>query len=189
MKENSSLCVLMLVYVDSDWAGDKIARKSTTGAVLKVGGDAVKTYSRNQKTIALSSGEAELYAIVSGIAEAIGIQSFWAEFCFKYKIRCFSDSSAAVGIVKRDGIGKVRHLQTQFLWVQEMTTNNKASIHKVGTDSNPADLLTTYLDSKQLTDILLSSTFVIQPIDHNLHQTSSTMSACCVPVSGRRINK
>lgn len=62
------------VYVDSDWAGDKISRKSTTGAILKVGNDVVKTYSRNQKTIALSSGEAELYAIVSGIVEAIGVQ-------------------------------------------------------------------------------------------------------------------
>lgn len=136
--------------VDSDWAGDKISRKSTTGAILKVGGHAVKTYSRNQKTIALSSGEAELYAIVSGIAEAIGVQSICADYGFNCKIRCFSDSSAAVGIVKRDGIGKVRHLQTQFLWVQEMTNNGKATIHKVGTNSNPADLLTKYLDSNTI---------------------------------------
>ena len=73
-----------------------------------------------------------------------------ADVGFKCKIQCFFDSSAAVGIVKRDGIGKARNLQTQFLWVQEMTTNNKASIHKVGTDSNPADSLTKYLDSKTI---------------------------------------
>ena len=76
-------------HVDSDWAGDTISRKSTTGAIIKVGGDAVKTYSRNQKTIALSSGEAELYAIVSGIAEAIGVQSFCAEFGLECKFRYF----------------------------------------------------------------------------------------------------
>ena len=137
-------------YVDSDWAGDKVSRKSTTGVILKVGGDAIKTYSRNQKTIALSSGEAELYATVSGMAEAIGIQSICYDFGFNCEIRCFSDSSAAVGIVKREGIGKVRHLQTQFLWVQEMTSNGKATIHKVGTNDNPADLLTKYLDSNTI---------------------------------------
>ena len=75
--------------VDSDWAGDKISRKSTTGAILKVGGHAVKTYSRNQKTIALFSGEAELYAIVFGIAEAIGIQSICADYGFTCKIVVF----------------------------------------------------------------------------------------------------
>ena len=37
------------VFVDSDWAGDNITRKSTTGAVIKLGGFTVKTYSRNQK--------------------------------------------------------------------------------------------------------------------------------------------
>ena len=65
------------VFVDSDSAGDEISRKSTTGVVIKYGGYTVKTYSRNQKTIALSSAEAELYAIVSGVSEALGIQSSW----------------------------------------------------------------------------------------------------------------
>lgn len=130
------------VYVDSDWAGDNISRKSTTGVAIGVGGRLLKTYSRNQKTIALSSGEAELYAIVSGIAEGIGVQFILKDFGIIANVRCFSDSSVAVGIVKRAGIGKISHQQTQCLWVQECISLGKASILKIGTNSNPADLLT-----------------------------------------------
>jgi hypothetical protein len=118
--------------------------------VLKFGDHTVKTYSRNQRTIALSSGEAELYALVSGVAEALGIQSIVNDFGFSCKIRCFTDSSAAMGIVKRSGIGKIRHLQTQYLWIQEAVSSNKVTIHKVGTNDNVADLLTTYLDGNTI---------------------------------------
>ncbi len=138
------------VIVDSDWAGDKVSRKSTTGCVLKFGDHTVKTYSRNQRTIALSSGEAELYALVSGVAEALGIQSIVKDFGLDCNIRCFTDSSAAMGIVKRSGIGTFRHLQTQYLWIQEVVSSNKVSIHKVGTNDNVADLLTTYLDGNTI---------------------------------------
>ena len=138
------------VTVDSDWAGDKVSRKSTTGTVLKFGDHTVKTYSRNQRTIALSSGEAELYAIVSGVAEAFGIQSIVRDFGLDCQIRCFTDSSAAIGIVKRTGIGKIRHLQTQYLWIQEVVNSGRVSINKVGTNDNMADLLTKYLDSSTI---------------------------------------
>ena len=50
------------VYVDSDWAGCRRSRKSTSGGVLLFGGAAVRGWSSNQSVIALSSGEAEYYA-------------------------------------------------------------------------------------------------------------------------------
>ena len=50
------------VYVDSDWAGCRRSRKSTSGGVILFGGAAVEGWSSNQRVIALSSGEAEYYA-------------------------------------------------------------------------------------------------------------------------------
>ena len=47
------------VYCDSDWAFDKIARKSTTGVVVKWSGGFVGTLSRTQGSVATSSTEAE----------------------------------------------------------------------------------------------------------------------------------
>ena len=53
----------IVTYVDSDWAGCSTTRKSTSGVVLQILGATIFTCSRTQGTIALSSGEAELYAI------------------------------------------------------------------------------------------------------------------------------
>jgi hypothetical protein len=53
-------------YVDSDWAGCRKSRKSTSGGILYLGGVAVRAWSSNQNVIALSSGEAEYYAALKG---------------------------------------------------------------------------------------------------------------------------
>ena len=49
-------------YVDSDWAGCRKTRKSTSGGVLMLGATAVRGWLTNESVIALSSGEAEYYA-------------------------------------------------------------------------------------------------------------------------------
>ena len=138
------------VHVDSDWAGNRIDRKSTTGVVVRYGGQVVKTYSRNQKTVALSSGEAELYAIVSGTSEALGIQSIIRDFGRDGYVVVNTDSIAAIGITKRSGNGRIRHLQTQFLWIQELVVGGRISIYKVPGNVNPADLMTKYLGGESI---------------------------------------
>lgn len=52
-------------FVDADWAGDKTDRKSYTGFVYKLSGSAIPWESRKQKTVALSSTEAEFMALLS----------------------------------------------------------------------------------------------------------------------------
>ena len=54
---------------DSDWAGDKKNRKSTSGGVIRAGSHFLKSWSKGQSTIALSSAEAELYAIIKIASE------------------------------------------------------------------------------------------------------------------------
>ena len=48
-----------IAYADADWASDHISRKSVTGYIIKLAGGAVSWVSRKQKTVALSSTEAE----------------------------------------------------------------------------------------------------------------------------------
>eukprot|EP00969_Alexandrium_andersonii_P050102 2199054-Alexandrium_andersonii.AAC.1 len=59
-----------------------------------------------QKTIALSSGEAEVAGIVKGAAEGMGIASIALDRGFSAGLRVYADSSAAVGICRRTGIGR-----------------------------------------------------------------------------------
>ncbi|XP_059064546.1 secreted RxLR effector protein 161-like [Cryptomeria japonica] len=56
----SARCTLDLIgYTDSDWAGDSIDRKSTSGYVLSLGSGPICWSSKKQSSIALSSTKAE----------------------------------------------------------------------------------------------------------------------------------
>ena len=58
------------------------------------------------------------------------------------KIRLLVDSSVAKSIAFRTGLGKLRHLEIQFLWLQEAVRAKKVVLSKVRGDVNPADILT-----------------------------------------------
>ena len=61
----------LTAFSDSDWAGDKQTRKSTAGGVVRAGSHFIKSWSKNQSTIALSSAEAELYGIIKTTSETL----------------------------------------------------------------------------------------------------------------------
>ena len=66
--------------IDSDRAGCKVTRRSTAGIVVKLGGRLLHFGSKLQKSIALSSGEAELSAQVGGLTGGLGIKNLFREF-------------------------------------------------------------------------------------------------------------
>jgi hypothetical protein len=133
------------VYTDSDWAGCVKTRKSTTGGALLRGRHVLKTWSGTQATIALSSAEAELIAAVKGAAEGLAVRSLVRDFGRNCALRVHVDSSAAIGICRRTGVGKVRHLDTRLLWVQELVRDGTLEVIKVAGTENPADLMTKHL--------------------------------------------
>ena len=87
---------------------------------MTVGSHLLKTYSRQQKTVALSSAEAELHASVAASAEALGIVALMKDMGVDAIGEVYADSSAALGIAQRQGMGKVRHIWTQAVCVQEV---------------------------------------------------------------------
>ena len=117
---------------NSDWAGDKVTRRSTSGGVLRWNGDVLKGWATKQQTIALSSGEAELYAISRTASQVIGLIQLLADFfpkVMKGVVR--TDSSAAIGIAARRGLGRTRHIQVQYLWIQEKVASSDFLIKKI----------------------------------------------------------
>ena len=76
------------VFVGSDFAGDPVWRKSTTGLVAQIGNHTVKSGSTLQSLTALSVGEAEFYAVVKGRQVGLSLR-------FPMKIEIQSDSSTA----------------------------------------------------------------------------------------------
>ena len=132
-------------FADSDWAGDRKDAKSTSGGVLQWAGHTLKTWSSSQSTIALSSGEAELYALTKCAAQTVGMISIARDFGILLNGLVTTDSTAAMGIVHREGLGRTRHIQCQYLWLQEKTKDKSIIMEKVSTKENPADLMTKHL--------------------------------------------
>ena len=116
------------VYTDADHAGCLRTRKSTSGGAVVWGQALLKAWSRTQTLIALSSGESELAAVTKAAAEALGIQSVLSDFGVSVKIEIHSDATAAIGICKRQGLGRVRHLATADLWVQQKVRSRELKL-------------------------------------------------------------
>ena len=129
-------------YADSDWAGEEGTSKSTSGGMVCYGDHVLKSWSTTQQVIAMSSGEAELYAMTKASAQLIGLCSMARDFDLELDGIVHSDSTAAIGIVHRMGLGKTRHIRVQYLWIQERVYDGDLKVRKISTDVNPADLMT-----------------------------------------------
>ena len=136
-------------YSDTDWAGCARTRKSTSGGVIVLGSHILKTWSSTQPTISLSSGEAEFYGVVRASGAALGQQSLFRDLGVELQVCVWTDSTAAVGISTRQGLGKLRHIDTHTLWIQERVRNKSLKLRKVRGDCNPADLLTKHMPSRE----------------------------------------
>ena len=119
-----------------------------------LGSHCVKHWAKTQPTISLSSGEAELSGIGSGISQALGIQSIARDLGLDLKLRVHTDATAAIGIARRRGLGKIRHLDTTDLWVQEKVRSGQIELLKVAGTDNPADMMTKYVERPTLTKMI-----------------------------------
>ena len=121
---------------------------------------------RKQTTVALSSGEAEMVAALSGACEGLGLHELWQRLIdFKsievndkdqvlnndklnkaqrapLQILC-SDSTAAIGIVRRKGSSRrTRHVELKAFFLQQWAQRPLVQVVKVGTSDMLADALT-----------------------------------------------
>ena len=136
------------IWSDSDWAGCVKTRRSTTGGAMMRGWHVLKVWSTTQDTIALSSAEAELIAAVRGAAEGLAMRSVLRDLGEDCSLQLHLDSSAAIGICRRTGVGRVRHLDTRLLWIQELVRDGRLEVGKVAGTENPADLMTKHLSAE-----------------------------------------
>ena len=142
------------IQVDSDHAGDAMTRRSTTGMVALYGLHVLKHSSNVQSTIALSTGESEYYALVKGGSVGLGLQSLLEDFAVETQVLIQSDATAAKGTVNRAGLGKARHIQTRFLWLQERVSMDHLRVEHIPGKSNRADALTKSIPGVQMSETM-----------------------------------
>ena len=147
------------VWTDSDWAGDRSSkqrrRHSVSSAMLFLNGGLIAAWSRSQKSIALSSCEAEFLASAGGAAEALQLKELW-KFLSKREvaITAITDSSSCRAFAERLGVGRLKRIDTRYLWMQLEVKKKSLRMEGIPTLWNMADLGTKRL-SRQRREFLM----------------------------------
>ena len=142
------------VCSDSDHAGCLKTRKSTTGMVLMRDAHCLKVSSHTQSTISLISGESEYHGIVRCAAIGLGARSMLADFGMCADVVVRTDLSSGLTVGSRRGLGRLRHVQTRYLWVQQRVQEGDLRKKKEPGDTNVSDTLTKPLDEKRMLNLL-----------------------------------
>ena len=111
-------------FRDSDWAVDKSntmrRRHSISSGMVFVNGRLVTAWSRTQRSIALSSSESEYLASASAGAEALYIGRLWNFLTQREtEVGVITDSSSGKAFTQRLGVGRIKHVDVKFLWLQK----------------------------------------------------------------------
>ncbi|KAJ9547324.1 hypothetical protein OSB04_019867 [Centaurea solstitialis] len=113
----------LTAYSDSDFAGCKLDRKSTTGGSQLLGGKLVSWTSKKQNFVSTSTAEAEYVAVGS----------------------CFNTS--AIAIANNPVLhSKTKHIEVRYHFIRDHAVNGDIELHFVHTEYQLADLFTKPLD-------------------------------------------
>ena len=85
---------------------------------------------------ARSTAEAEYHAVVTGAAEGLGMQSMMADLGVTTHVRVWTDSNAVKAMVSRRGLGKTRHVELRYLWLQDVTKSGRVKMRRIPGEQN-----------------------------------------------------
>ena len=139
------------------------------------GNHAIKHWSTSQAVIALSSGEAEYYGCVKAGSIALGVKSMLNDMGLKKdRLKIKTDASVAKSLAAKRGLGGIKHIEVNQLWLQEKVNNGDIEIEKVRTDVNLADALTKFKEQASITYHMKETRQQIKSGRHEIMPTLST---------------
>lgn len=145
------------VFVDSEGAGCRETRKSTSGGVLMIGNHPLMTWSTTQATRPTSPGETELIAMAEGTSRAMGLHTMLEEMLPRVELERIvvcTDSSVAKSWAATRGLGRMRHLEVKLLRLQESAHRGKILLVKVEPATNAAGAIAKFLSACELRGLL-----------------------------------
>ena len=129
MIEIITLSKFVNVYTDSDWAGQATTCKSTSGGVVQWRNATLKAWSRTQQTVSLSSSEAELYALTTGVAERMVTKHLLQELGHEVILMNHVDSQSAKAWSSKRGLGRMKHVMLKYMYVQDVVAKKLTILH------------------------------------------------------------
>ena len=101
------------------------------------------------------------HALTKGASRAVGTVAMAADSPKVLKPRVRVDARASKGIAFRRVVGKVRHLHTEALWVQEAVARHELVIEKLLGSQNLADMGTKHLAAREMQKCLRRASCVL----------------------------
>lgn len=132
-------------YVDADWGGDAVDRKSYTGYTFILAGGAISWESRKQQSVALSSTEAEYMALSSAAKEATYMKKLLSEVQVhnRSKIAIHCDNQGALQLVKNPVYhSRSKHIDIRYHHVRDLYRDGLIDLKYCNTNDMVADVLT-----------------------------------------------
>lgn len=145
------------VFCDSDWAGDKIDRRSFSGYVVLLAGGAVSWSSKKQRTTALSTVEAEYFAMCHVAKEVLWFQNFLQEIVNEQFLNVpqsiLVDNQGAISLAKNHVTSeRNKHIELRHFFLREKVEEKLLTFTYVPSRSNAADIFTKSVQKKVLCD-------------------------------------
>ena len=140
----------LTVFSDSDWAGDKLDRKSVTGTAVFLNGAPVSWMSKKQSTTATSSTEAEYIAASESIKEMLYTYNLLKEFTTVVcPIYLHIDNTGAISISEKNiNNQRTKHIDVRYHHIRDWVQSKVVKIGKVKSIDNTADLFTKSLPAQ-----------------------------------------
>lgn len=139
-------------FTDSDWAGSLDDRKSTSGFVFCLGSNVISWSSKKQKTIALSSAEAEYIAATDAACEAIWLRRILTDLQQEQKEATiiYCDNMSAISMTKNPVFhNRSKHIELRHHFIRQLVQKEEIQLEFVNTNEQLADIFTKAVASEK----------------------------------------
>jgi Reverse transcriptase (RNA-dependent DNA polymerase) len=133
------------VYTDSDWAGDRDNRRSVSGYVIFVNDVPVLWKSKLQKSVSLSSSEAEYYALSEAAKEIKFLVQILTSIGIKVDLPVIVNVDNVGAIFMSENVSatqRTKHVDARYHYVREFVEDGFIKIIFVRTENNKSDMMT-----------------------------------------------
>lgn len=137
---------------DADWGACKLDRKSFSGCCYKYAGTAISWISKKQKTVALSTAEAEYIALTEAAKEAIHLKKLFKDLGVNYEsIVISNDNQAALKLSQNTMVTpKSKHIDLKMHFIRNCIMDGVIQVKYLRTEDMEADILTKALAGPRL---------------------------------------
>lgn len=140
---DKSLDISLKAFSDSDWASDRLDRKSVSGSIILHGKNPVVWFSKKQGCVALSTAEAESVAAAACAQDLVNLRGMLEEFELNTNSVLYCDNRSTVSIIKTNENSKrVKHIDIRNHFIKDLVISKIISVDYVPTEENLADILT-----------------------------------------------